>query len=161
MTQFDQDNSGKAVKAQSQCPWCKSKECMIQNGIFICPRCHYECDIRGPFEIQVIGWTNSRDMDYPETNCKTAAIYDAIVKEVREKGYRFTWDDHQADAYPCTPVINNGFKVSCRPRTWGSVMAAALEEGEFDEALYAFGFIDNSVYPPKGVDYERLIPFEI
>ena len=160
MKQSEHDGFKQTVKAQSPCPWCKSKEGIIRDGIYTCPRCHYECDVSGPFEIQVIGWTNSRDTDYPETDCRTAAIYDALVKEVREKGYRFTWDDHQSEALACTPVINNGFKISCGPKTWGSVMAEAHGDSESD-VLYTMGFIDNPVYPEKGVDYARIIQFEI
>lgn len=150
--------------ADTQCPWCKSRNAIIKNGIFYCPRCSYEHDISGSFEIKVIGWTTDYDNDYLPFECKNIEIYNAIVKEVKEKGYRFGWSAHQSDKVPCTPVINNGYKICCGPRTWGSIMANAHNTDDSDEAAYAeyaFGFVDNPIYPKKSVDHQMIIPFEI
>ena len=129
--------------ADTQCPWCKSRNAIIKNGI---------------------GWTTARDNDYIEFDCKTPAIYRAIVNEIQEKGYSFDWAAHQSDNLPCTPVINNGYKIYCGPRTLGWIMADAHGAESSDEAAYAeyaFGLVDNPVYPVKSVDYQLIIPFEI
>ena len=151
-------------RADTMCPWCKSRNGMIREGVFTCPRCFYTADVSGPYEIEVIGWTVGNDDDYPECDCKTTAIYQGIVKEIKEKGYSFGWLEHRSNNLPCTPVINNGYKVCCGPKTWGSIMAEAHATDGSKEALcaeYEFGFVDNPVYPSKGVNHELIIPFEI
>lgn len=150
--------------ADAQCPWCKSRNAIIKNGMYRCPRCSYECDVSVPPEIKVIGWTTARDNDYIDFDCKTSAIYRAIVNEIKEKEYSFDWSAHQSDNLPCTPVINNGYKIYCGPRTWGWIMAEAHGADPSDEAAYAeyaFCLVDNPVYPVKSVDYQLIIPFEI
>lgn len=97
-------------------------------------------------------------------DCKGPEIYDAIVKAVKEGGYSFTWGEHQSRELPCTPVINNGYKISCGPRTWASIMAKAHGEGEGQEEKYAeyyFSLIENPIYPKRSVNREMIIPFEI
>jgi hypothetical protein len=146
------------------CPWCKSKGATVKNGVYHCPRCGYEQDVSGDHEIKVIGWTTEKDSDYPEMDCKTSEIYDAVVKEVKECRYSFAWGEHQSAELPCTPVINNGYKISCGPRTWASIMAEAHSDGETSEEKYAeyyFTLIENPIYPKKSVNREEIIPFEI
>ncbi len=151
-------------RAETQCPWCSFREAIIQSGIFRCPRCSYETDVSEPPQIRVIGWTTADDRDYLEFECRTAAIYNAIVKEIREKGYRISWYAHQSELQPCTPVINNGYKIYCGPRTWGSIMAEALGASDSDPsayAEYAFCTEDDPIYPQRSVDRQQIIPFEI
>ena len=151
-------------QANAQCPWCKSRTAIVKNETFYCLRCSYEHDISGTFEIKVIGWTTNYDNDYLPFECKNSEIYNAIVKEIKDKGYRFGWSSHQSDKVPCTPVINNGYKICCGPRTWGAIMAEAHNPDDSDEAAYAefaFGFVDNPVYPKKSVLQNLSIPCEI
>lgn len=146
------------------CPWCKASDAVVKNGIYCCRRCGYEADIRAPQQIRVIGWVTGKDNDYPSIPCRTAAIYDAIVREVKEKGYSFSWASHQSDPLPCTPVINNGCKIHCSPSTWGAIMADAHATGNTYDAVcaeYAYGFVEDPVYPRKYVDREQIVPFEI
>ena len=158
------DVGGEERIANTRCPWCKSKNASIKSGIFYCSRCSYQHDVSVRPEIKVIGWTTGKDEDYPYCECKTSAIYDAIVREVREKGYSFSWGEHQSDNMPCTPIINNGYKIYCGPRTWSDIMAVAHGDDDSYGSLYAkyfFGLVDDSVYPKKSVDYQQIIPFEI
>lgn len=151
-------------RADTMCPWCKSRNGVIREGIFTCPRCSYAVDVSGHHEIEVIGWTFGNDNDYPECDCKTTTIYQAIVKEIKEKGYSFGWLEHRCDDLPCTPVINNGYKVCCGPKTWASIMAEAHTADLPWDALcaeYEFGCVNNPVLPPKGVNYDLIIPFGI
>ena len=151
-------------QANTQCPWCKSQSAIVKNEIFYCHRCSYEHDISGSFEIKVIGWTTNKDNDYLSFECRSSKIYNAIVKEIKDKGYCFEWSAHQSDKLPCTPVINNGYKICCGPRTWGTIMAEAHGADDSNEAAYAeyaFGFVDNPVYPKKSVLQNLIIPFEI
>lgn len=151
-------------RTEVPCPWCKARENVIKDGIYHCSRCGYMQDVEGDHEIVVIGWTTECDGDYPEMDCKGPGIYNAIVKAVKEGGYSFTWGEHQSRDIPCTPVINNGYKISCGPRTWASIMAEAHGEGDETKEKYAeyyFSLIDNPVYPKRSVNREMIIPFEI
>ena len=42
-------------QVNTQSPWCKSRSAIVKNETFYCPRCSYEHDINGSFEIKVIG----------------------------------------------------------------------------------------------------------
>ena len=173
MLQYDNETTNREAEemeegfektANTQCPWCKSRNAIIKNGIYRCPRCSYECDISVPPEVKVIGWTTAKDNDYIDFDCKTSDIYRAIVDEIKEKGCSFDWLAHQSNNFPCTPVINNGYKIYCGPRTWGWIMAEAHGADSSIEATYAkyaFGLVDNPVYPFKSVDYQLIVPFEI
>ena len=148
------------------CSWCKASNALVKNGTFSCQRCSYECDISTPPEICVIGWTTANDNSYPNYDYCTKEIYNALVKEIKEKGYSFGWGSHQSRNLPCTPVINNGYKICCGPRTWGWIMAEANgEDGEDENAYVAYSFLDPSdkiaVYPKKQVDRRLIVPFEI
>ena len=151
-------------RANAQCPWCKSREAIIRNGVFHCFRCSYEADVSAPHEIQVIGWTTNKDNDFWVCDCITSAIYAAIVKEIKTKGYSFSWLEHRSDILPCIPVINNGFSIHCGPKIWASIMAEAHGvKNSCNEAYveYAFGLVAHPVYPRKSVNYDLIIPFEI
>jgi hypothetical protein len=167
MLQYNDTSENQVIEERRTdvpCPWCKSVNNLIKNGVYRCSRCGYEQDVSGEHEIKVIGWTTERDCDYPEMDCKAGGIYDAIVKAVKEGGYSFTWIEHQGRDIPCTPVINNGYKISCGPRTWASIMAEAHGDGETFEEKYAeyyFTLIENPIYPKKSVSREEIIPFEI
>ena len=148
--------------AKIPCPWCQFQQAILRDGVFICPRCAYEKDVSGNHEIRVIGWTTGDDSGYMEISCKADGVYDAVVREIREKGYIFGAMDHSSGTLACTPVINNGCKVVCGQRVWAKLMAYA-HEGEAGKEGYMayFGFLENSVYPTPGVDKEQIIPFEI
>ena len=171
MARYEQDElkekktADEARPAKTLCPWCKGQG-VVKDGIFHCPRCSYECDISTPPKIRVIGWTTADDNSYLETHCSTIEIYHAIVDEIREKGYSFGWLSHQSKNSPCTPIINNGYKICCAPGTWGTIMADAHGADPKDERASAeYSFLDFSdhetVYPQKHVDYQSIIPFEI
>jgi len=148
--------------ADTQCPWCKSRNAIIKNGIYCCSRCSYECDVSVPPEIKVIGWTTANDHEYLDYECTSfpSAVCDAIICEIREKGYDFEWAAHQSNELSCTPIINNGYKICCGARTWGWIMEEALGKEGWD-IVYAKFLIDSPVYPEKCVDYQRIVPFEI
>lgn len=58
-------------KANTLCPWCKSSDAVIKEGIFSCTRCSYQIDISTPPEIMVIGWTTGKDKDHLCVECRT------------------------------------------------------------------------------------------
>ena len=74
---------------------------------------------------KVIGWTDYSDEKYPSIGGSVAANQ-AVITELREKGYRFGGDAHQ-ERRGCCPVLNNGAKVCCSMRGWGAIMAEALK----------------------------------
>lgn len=148
----------------NRCPWCKSDSVIVKNDIFRCPRCGYEADISGPHEIRVIGWTTHNDDNFFDFPCTTSEIREAIVKEIRDKGYFFDCWEHQSDVLPCTPVINNGCRICCSVRAWSHIMAQAHGEEEPKGKIYQkvfFADIKDPIYPVKGVDLEMIVPFEI
>ena len=160
-----QDNTTKNKQphtASTQCPWCKSRNATIKNDRFICNRCSYEKDISKPPEIKVIGWTTADDQEYLDYECTSfpSAICDAIIYEIREKGYNFEWNAHQSNELPCTPIINNGYKICCGAKTWGWIMEEAFGK-EGTAIIYAKFSIDDPVYPEKYIDYQQIVPFEI
>ena len=160
MSQTDND----IRESGTQCPWCHARYVKVRDGIFLCHRCSYKCDVSEPPPITVIGWTNAKDTDFIDHDCTSSEIYQAIVREIKEKGYSFGWGAHQSGELPCTPVINNGFKISCGPRTWGWIMAEAHGADESDGSAYveySLCISEDPIYPQKHVDYEKIIPFDV
>ena len=119
---------------------------------------------------KVIGWTDYSDEKYPPAH-ESVAANQAIITELREKGYRFGGDAHQ-DRRGCCPVLNNGTRVCFSMRRWGAIMAEALGTNT-DKYAYMDWYMDcwrregfvgcdgierKSVYPRPGVDKTRISP---
>ena len=119
---------------------------------------------------KVIGWTDDSDEKYPPIDGSVAA-YQAVITELREKGYRFGGDAHQ-ERRGCCPVLNNGAKVCYSMRGWGAIMAEALGINT-DKYAYMEWYMDGwtrvgiieyegierkSIYPHPGVDETRISP---
>lgn len=119
---------------------------------------------------KVIGWTDYSDEKYPSFDGSVAANQ-AVITELREKGYRFGGDAHQ-ERRGCCPVLNNGAKVCYSMRGWGAIMAEALGINT-DKYAYMEWYMDGwtrvgiigyegierkSVYPHPGVDETRISP---
>ena len=119
---------------------------------------------------KVIGWTDYSDEKYPSIDGSVAANQ-AVITELREKGYRFGGDAHQ-ERRGCCPVLNNGAKVCYSMRGWGAIMAEALGINT-DKYAYMEWYMDGwtrigivgydgierqSVYPHPGVDKTRISP---
>ena len=119
---------------------------------------------------KVIGWTDYSDEKYPSIDGSVAANQ-AVITELREKGYRFGGDAHQ-EKRGCCPVLNNGAKVCYSMRGWGAIMAEALginTDKYADMEWYMDGWTRvgivgyegierKSVYPHPGVDKTRISP---
>ena len=96
----------------------------------------------------VIRWTFWFDEQYPETEWPISdeeeqEYVDAIVREIREKGYRITGFAHQGDQF-CTPVFDDGRRYTASFRQWGGIMAGALGiDGEYAYTHWAW-------FPPEG-----------
>lgn len=119
---------------------------------------------------KVIGWTDYSDEKYPSIDGSVAANQ-AVITELREKGYRFGGDAHQ-ERRGCCPVLNNGAKVCYSMRGWGAIMAEALGINT-DKYAYMEWYMDGwtrvgiigcegierkSAYPYPGVDETRISP---
>ena len=119
---------------------------------------------------KVIGWTDYSDEKYTSIDGSVAANQ-AVITELREKGYRFGGDAHQ-ERRGCCPVLNNGAKVCYSMRGWGAIMAEALGINT-DKYAYMEWYMDGwtrvgivgyegierkSVYPHPGVDETRISP---
>lgn len=116
--------------------------------------------------LKVIGWTRYDDSKYP-TSESSVAVDDAIITELREKGYKFGGDSHQNEDC-CCPVLNNGKKALFSMRGWGKLMAQALEIDSYME-WYMDGWLHKEignddgtfpecVYPRQGVDEALISP---
>lgn len=116
-------------------------------------------------EIKVIGWTNASDDKYPNDTCRTKEIQNAIIKEILKNNYDFSGMEHISEKFPCTPVLNNGVKISISARAWGSLMAYAYninnEDGMAYMNYFLIDFFKESKIPPAYVDRKQISYFEI
>ena len=87
---------------------------------------------------------NALDMD---------AVRNAIVREMKEKGYKFTGIYHQYGDYG-TPIINNKYIVRYSQRSWGDIMADVLDVPDED----GFAYMEWAWMLPEGEQY--VIPSE-
>lgn len=86
-------------------------------------------------KLRVVGWV------YPfytfERGEASWAVRNAIIDEIRKRGYDFSGRSHQD--YCCTPVLNNGKKYLFSARGWGDLMAEAHGyTGSMDYTKYDF-----------------------
>lgn len=72
-------------------------------------------------KLRVVGWV------FPYYNFEqgevTWSVRNAIIDEIRKRGYKFSGNTHQDSS--CTPVLNNGKKYLFSSRGWGDLMAEA------------------------------------
>ena len=100
-------------------------------------------------DLKVIGWTDWENYEGyivldRFTMEEEEKIHEAIIKELREKGFKFTGSYHQQGRYG-TPVLEiDGIKFIYRAtqREWGGVMAEAFPENNkndgFDYCTWAW-----------------------
>ena len=81
---------------------------------------------------RVVGWTYYDNPDVEPTGCSEAALQ-AILRDIREHGYKFTGWEHQ-ELSSGVPVLNDGFKRIFSQRSFGAVMAQAY--GDFSRMGY-------------------------
>ena len=80
--------------------------------------------------MKVTGWTywdNDRYLfveDMTDTEFEEAT--QAVVDEMREKGYKFHGVRHQHDDY-CCPIIDNKWVYCVSMRSWGAIMQKAYD----------------------------------
>jgi hypothetical protein len=88
---------------------------------------------------RVVGWTDYDGFDVEESKgCIGFAERNAIIDEIRKKGYLFSGWDHQ-ETWNCVPVLNDGKKRCYSQRGWGGVMAEAYGHmGNYDYASFTF-----------------------
>lgn len=113
-------------------------------------------------KFKVIGWTNYDDERYPWRD-GSVAIDKVVGEALREGGYRFCGDAHQYHE-GCVPVLNDGKRVLYSMRSWGQVMADALNEegGNWDymDWYMHLGEETGMKYPRPYVDESKIVPFE-
>ena len=108
----------------------------------------------------VTRWTFWFDEQYPETEWPISdeeeqEYVDAIVREIREKGYRITGFAHQGDQF-CTPVFDDGRRYTASFRQWGGIMAAALGiDGEYGYTVWAWSTPPEGLNIPKPGDWDE------
>lgn len=77
-------------------------------------------------EYKVTDWTSWSDAESrPESRPGTipfSCAFDAVVREMKEKGYEFSGNYHQ-NGKTGVPVINGRFPFMVSMRVWGDVMA--------------------------------------
>lgn len=86
--------------------------------------------------MKVIGWTDWDDPKYEgkeQPNLYSNEVCDAIITELRSKGYKFTGDYHQNGDYG-VPILDDGTVCHYRQRSWGGIMAYAYPETIPEEA---------------------------
>lgn len=107
--------------------------------------------------MEVIKWTYWDDEEYPEApyDPETDPVYEeAIIRKIREKGYRFPGPFHQHHPYT-VPVMSDGTKYQCSFRHWGDIMARALGlEGPHAYVTWAFSIPpDEDAILPSPADW--------
>ena len=116
---------------------------------------------------RVIGWTYAYDERFPDMEDIDDRLLDVLIQEIRRCGYRFGGDDHE-NLDVCTPVFNNGKKLSVSWRSWGAIMAEAWEPLNQSPHAYMGWYMTELCgdvkYPPDAdislediVDEERLV----
>ena len=110
----------------------------------------------------VVKWTFWFDEQYPETDWPISdeeeqEYIDAIVREIRKRGYRITGFAHQGEQF-CTPVFNDGRRYTASFRQWGGIMADAQGiEGEYGYAVWAWTPPFEGLNLPKPGDWEETV----
>lgn len=99
--------------------------------------------------MKVTGWTDY-DHDLPEVPDELQReAQEAIIQEIRTKGYRFSGYEHQNDKHG-TPIIDGKYKFICSSRTWGGIMADALECKDWrDYLLWTWYVVEGEVILPE------------
>lgn len=128
---------------------------------------------------KVIGWTWFNDENYPEIKLKDkdtdASVELAIIKCIREEGYRFCGDHHHKYVSPngninevgLAPVLNSGERVCLTENAWGGLMAYALMWYNEIPTYFCWYYSDfeqegsktiKYVFPRKVVDNSLILP---
>lgn len=110
--------------------------------------------------MKIVGWTWAEDPQYKEmfppgegTFEEFDAAREIVIKELRDKGYKFTGYYHQGGDFG-VPVFDTGEKLVCSYRTWGGIMADAYPE-EVDNSD-GFGYTEWAWI----TDREMILPSE-
>ena len=110
----------------------------------------------------VVRWTFWHDEEYPETEWpigdeEEQDYTDAIIRQIKEKGYRITGFVHQGDRF-CTPVFDDGRRYIASFRQWGGIMADALGiDGEYGYAVWAWSTPPEGLNLPKPGDWDESV----
>ena len=90
--------------------------------------------------MKVTDWTDWDNEKYEELpNKMSKEAFDAVVDEVREKGYKFSGYTHQQNRLGC-PILDNKYRYNVSCRMWGDIMAHAygLYKDEEDDMAYVY-----------------------
>ena len=105
--------------------------------------------------MKVTSWTNWEDNRYSGIDDLSQEEYDkatdAVIKEIKEKGYKFSGSDHQ-NMDNCCPVIDDKYIFGVSMRSWGAIMQKAYDlpnEDGLGYVLWSWGVPneEHSVYP--------------
>lgn len=110
---------------------------------------------------KVIGWTEYGNKEYPQNPrpCGNSA-WNALVGELRQKGYRFGGDAHQYSDGG-VPVLNDGTRLEYSMRTWGEAMAEAVYGSDPPPKAYMkfyMGVEGDCIMPRPYVDKTLISP---
>jgi len=108
---------------------------------------------------RVVGWSYYDDMEFEYKEGATYTERNAIIDEIRRKGYKFTGFDHQ-ETFDCAPVLNDGKMRNFSQRSWGGIMAEAHGyTGKFDYSYFTYPPLGaESVFPHDTTDWSAFVP---
>ena len=85
-------------------------------------------------------------------------LRNAVVRELRERGYRFDGGYHQNGDYGA-PIIDGKWQVLYSQREWGDIMAEALQLDNSDgDAYVVWAWIappEEDIFLPSPEDYKE------
>ena len=79
--------------------------------------------------MKVTGWTHWDNDDYERDLDSLSMdtyldIEEAVIKEIKDKGYKFSGQYHQHGEYGC-PIVDNEYVYQVSMRKWGGIIARA------------------------------------
>ncbi len=107
-------------------------------------------------KLKVVGWTYYDNTDVDEGENGWAAT-NAVIDEIKKKGYLFSGYDHQ-EGFDCAPILNDGKMRRFSQRGFGGIMAEAHGyTGRMDYALFSFGIKSSAMVTPDDFKSEYFV----
>lgn len=107
-------------------------------------------------KLKVIGWTYYDNTEIDEGENSWAAT-NAVIDEIKAKGYLFSGYDHQ-ETFDCAPILSDGKMRRFSQRGFGGIMAEAHGyTSRMDYSLFSFGIKSSALVTPEGYHSDYVV----